>query len=123
MSNNSYHISITADEVTDQLAIEFMHVVGEEEFLDFEVLKQKNFMKYRPHIAIHRFEDNDCTYVFFGTNLVKNFCEEHTGSKVSELANEFRKQALTGALYKIIKTQKAVYAMGDLKVDGKEYLK
>jgi hypothetical protein len=123
MSNNSYHISITADEVTDQLAIEFMHVVGGEEFLDFEVLKQKNFVKYWLHIAIQRFEDNDFTYVFFGTNLVKNFCEEHTGSKVSELANEFRKQALTGALYKIIKTQKAVYAMGDLKVDGKEYLK
>ena len=80
-------------------------------------------MKYWPHIVIYRFEDNDFTYVFFGTNLVKSLCDELTGSKVSELANKFRKKALTDALHKIIKTQKAVYAMGDLKVDGKEYLK
>jgi hypothetical protein len=123
MAINSYHTSITADEITDPLVIEFMHSVGEENFLDFEVLTQRDFMKFWPHIVINRFEDNDFTYVFFGTTLVKIFGKDRTGLKISELGNPFRKKDLTDALHKVIKTHKVVYGFGDLKVDDREHLK
>ena len=123
MSINQFLTFRTLDEITEPLLLEFMAAIGDWEYLDFENVIQRNFMKFWPYIQIHRHEDGDFAYVFYGTHMVENFGVDRTGSKVSEISNHIRKNEFLNMLLDVLTTKKPIYAVGDLKIDGREHKK
>ena len=109
------------DEITEPLIQEFMAALEGRKVIDFDELQQKSFMKFWPHIAIHRFEDDDFTYIFDGTHLVYNFGCERTGLKISELPNERRKTELYDLLRDILTNKRPVFSKGDLNIDDRAH--
>ena len=110
-------------EITEPVVLEFMAALEGREFIDFDELQQKKFMKFWPYIAIHRLEDDDFTYIFNGTHLVESFGFERTGLKVSELPNQRRKTELFEILHDILTNKKPIFGKGDLNIDGRAYKK
>ena len=98
-----------------------MDAVVDTGYLNFEDLQKKGLMKFWSNIAIHRYENGDFKYIFYGTNLVASFGSERTGLNVSELDNPIRRQELSDALMEVLNTKKTIYATGNLMIDGKGY--
>jgi hypothetical protein len=121
MDTNQYFKLSALETNTDPQIVEFMDAVIDKGYLNFEDLQHKDFMKFWSNIAIHRYEDGDFKYIFYGTNLVANFGSERTGSKVSELNNPIRRRELSDALMEVLNTKRTIYARGDLLIDGKGY--
>ena len=121
MAINDFISSYSKDEITDPLLLEFLDAVGGQGYIDCEVLQSKDFMKYWPNISIHRYEDEDFTYIHFGTQLVEHMKCERTGKRVLELTDHPRKEVLFDALMEVHKNKKPMYTVGNLKIDGREH--
>jgi hypothetical protein len=121
MTDNQYIQVHDKDGITDPNVQEFMGAVGDNGYLDFEVLQQKPFMKFWKNLVIHRHVDDDFKYIFFGTNNVKIFETDRTGTLLSEIPNPIRKKDLSEVLLKVIATKQTVYSIGNLKIDEKDY--
>ena len=113
----------SVDMITDPLILEFISAISDQEYLDFEVLQQKEFMKFWPYIAIHRYADGDFTYIYFGSYLVDHFGFERTGVKVSEIDHPVQRNELLHILNEVLNTKKPSYAVGNLEIFKKGYKK
>ncbi len=71
MPADNFMKAVPADDLDDPLVIKFLEAIGDRKYLDFADLQQKNFMKFWSNIVIHRYEDGDFTFVFFGHNWLK----------------------------------------------------
>jgi hypothetical protein len=111
------------DEITEPRVLEFMAALEGRNFIDFDELQQKSFMKFWPYIAIHRFEGGDFKYIFDGTHLVNNFGCERTGLMISELPNQRRRTELFDLLQDILANKRPMFSKGDLNIDDRAYKK
>jgi hypothetical protein len=102
-------------DITDPLVLNFIAIIGEEGVVDFDVIEQREFMKFWSSIAIHRYEDEDFTCIFYGTLLVKYIGIERTGSKVLALKDHKFNQEVFDNLLEVHTTKKPVYLFGSLE--------
>jgi len=121
MAYTRYEISNSRDIISDPLVLEFIDKVSGHKYFDFEDLTQKKYIKYWPHISIHRYENEDFTYVFYGSQLVNHIGEERTGYKISELPNYKHKERFFNALLEVLNTKKPTYGIGNVYTPGKEF--
>jgi hypothetical protein len=111
------------DDISDPIIREFTALVGDDGIIDFKTLKQKDFVKYWPSMSIHRYEDGDFTYIFYGTQLVQNIGTERTGDKVLALTNHNFKRELFDNLLDVLTTKKVMFLIGSLEGNDRGYIK
>jgi hypothetical protein len=121
MPLGQYKNYASISDAKDPKILDFMEAVGDQGYLDFEVLRQRHFIKFWSNTVINRYENDDFTYIFHGTNLVKNIGVDRTGLTVLGLTNHTHKVELFNILLEIIKTKQTMFTTGHIKIDGREH--